>query len=110
MEEYDESTLGEFHTLFISSGIYKTQLTKKFQNRIPWQAPNPKLINAVIPGTIIDILVKNGQSVKKGETLIILEAMKMQTQILMPFDGIIKNICVKPDEKVPKKQLMIELA
>ena len=40
----------------------------------------------------------------------LLEAMKMQNQILMPFDGKIKNVHVKPDEKIAKNHLMIELA
>jgi biotin carboxyl carrier protein len=110
MEEMDENNYGESFTLMIASGKYKTQITKKFQNRKVWVVPNPNLISAVIPGTIIDVYVKPGQSVKKGEVLLILEAMKMQNQILMPFDGKIKTINVKPDERIPKKFVMIELA
>lgn len=109
MEEMDESTFGEYPTLLIAAGKYKTKVTKKFQNRKPWTAPNPNLIMAVIPGTVIDVFVKPGQSVKKGETLLILEAMKMQNQILMPFNGKIKSVFVKAEEKVPKKFIMIEI-
>jgi biotin carboxyl carrier protein len=64
----------------------------------------------VIPGTIIDVFVKSGQSVKQGETLLILEAMKMQNQILMPFDGKLKKVYVSADEKIAKNRLMIEIA
>jgi len=110
MEEIDEKNYGEFSTFLTSSGGYKTGLTKKFINRKEWIVPNPKKITAIIPGTIIDVYVKNGQKVKKGETLLILEAMKMQNQILMPFDGKINKIFVKPDEKIPKNHLMIELS
>jgi biotin carboxyl carrier protein len=110
MDEIDEKNFGEFQTLMISSGKYKTELTKKFINRKEWIVPNPKKIAAIIPGTIIDVYVKNGQKVKKGETLLILEAMKMQNRILMPFDGKIKKVFVKPDEKIPKNFLMVELA
>jgi biotin carboxyl carrier protein len=53
--------------------------------------------------------VKPGQEVKKGETLLILEAMKMQNQITMPFNGKIKRVNVKPDEVVKKKHVMIEI-
>jgi biotin carboxyl carrier protein len=110
MDEMDENMYGEYMTLFIAAGKYKTQFTKKFANRKNWIAPDPKLIKAVIPGTIIDVLVKPGQSVKKGETMMILEAMKMQNQILMPFDGKIKKVNVKPEERVPKQFVMIEIA
>jgi len=109
MEENEDNIYGEFPTFLTSSGGYKTGLTKKFEKRKEWAAPNSKMIKAIIPGTIIDVFVKSGQNVKKGETLLILEAMKMQNQILMPFDGKIKKVFVKPDEKIPKHYLMLEL-
>lgn len=109
MENVDEQDFGEYPTLLISSGLYKTELTKKYQNRKKWVVPNPKQIIAVIPGTIVDVFVKAGQEVKKGETLLMLEAMKMQNMILMPFDGKIKKVYVKADEVIKKMTLMIEI-
>lgn len=47
-----------------------------------------------MPGTIIDIKVNIGDSVKRGDTLFILEAMKMESEIASPWDGIIKEIQV----------------
>jgi len=88
---------------------YKTTLSKKFLNRKPYVAPNPKEIKSYIPGTIIKLKVKEGAKVKAGETILILEAMKMMNKVLMPFDGKVKRICVTEGEKVPKGQLMIEL-
>lgn len=110
MENIEEKDFGEYPTLITGSGLYKTELTKKYQNRKKWELPDPKLIDAVIPGTILDVFVKNGQQVKKGEILLILEAMKMQNQITMPFDGKIKKVNVVPDEVVKKKHIMIEIA
>lgn len=109
MEEMEEKDFGEFASLLISSGVYKTELTKKFINRPKWIIPDPKKIKAVIPGTILDVFVKAGQQVKKGETLLLLEAMKMQNQIIMPFDGKIKKVYVQPEEKIKKMDLMIEI-
>lgn len=109
MEHYDENEFGEYPTLFLGSGKYKTQTTKKFEQRTNWEIPNPKLIKTVIPGTIIDIYVKEGQEVQEGTTVLILEAMKMQNQILMPFDGKIKKIHVQPDQKLRKSELMLEI-
>ncbi|MDA3818651.1 MAG: acetyl-CoA carboxylase biotin carboxyl carrier protein subunit [Prolixibacteraceae bacterium] len=109
MENTDEKDYGEYPTLSISSGLYKTELTKSFRERKMWEIPNPKIIKSVIPGTILDVFVRPGQEVKKGEMLLILEAMKMQNQITMPFDGKIKKVNVKPDEVVKKKYVMIEI-
>ena len=109
MEHLDENQFGEYPTLFLGSGKYKTETTKKFRNRKNWEAPNPKLVQTVIPGTIIDIFVKEGQMVKEGETVLILEAMKMQNQILMPFDGKIKQISVAVNQRIKKAELMFEI-
>ncbi len=110
MAKFDASTFDKYPVLLTSSGKYRTNLTRKYQNRKKWEGLNLKKIYTIIPGTIIDVLVKNGQMVKEGETLLILEAMKMQNQILMPFDGKIKRVNVKPDDKVPKNHVMIEIA
>lgn len=88
---------------------YKTQLTPKFKLRKPYEVPNINHIKSYIPGTIIKINVKKGQKVKEGQSLLVLEAMKMMNQIAMPFDGKIKDIHVKVGEKIPKNFLMIEI-
>ena len=88
---------------------YETKLTKKYVNRKAWEAPNPNNILSYIPGTIISIDVKEGQEVKEGERLLILEAMKMRNNILMPFDGKIAKIHVGEGDRLPKNHLMIEV-
>lgn len=49
-------------------------------------------ISAPMPGTILDIKVSEGQSVKAGEILLILEAMKMENEIVSPKDGVINKV------------------
>ena len=93
----------------VDGTIYKTETTKKFEMRKPWVRPNPKHINSFIPGTIVEIFVKVGQQVKEGESLMILEAMKMKNQIKMPFDGKIAKIHVEEGVKVPNRLLMVEI-
>ena len=48
-----------------------------------------------IPGKIMNVMIKPGQSVKKGEDLFILEAMKMENRIFAPRDGVVKDVYVK---------------
>jgi len=91
----------------ILSMKYKTKLTKKFENRTQYEAPNPDHIMSYIPGTIVEMFVKEGQEVKEGESLLILEAMKMRNQIAMPRDGKVKSIKVVEGDRIPKNHLMV---
>ena len=53
-------------------------------------------MNAPMPGTILDIKVAAGQAVKKGDVLVILEAMKMENEIMAPRDGKVAQVaCTK---------------
>lgn len=51
-----------------------------------------ELMSAPMPGTILDIMVKEGQTVKKGEIILILEAMKMENEIAASADGVVSKI------------------
>jgi len=96
--------------LVIQRAVYKTMFTKKFEKRVNWETPNENLLYSFIPGTVIDIFVKPKDKVKEGETLLLLEAMKMQNRVCMPFDGEIVKIYVKQNDIIPRKHLMIEVA
>ena len=62
-----------------------------------------------MPGLIIDVLVKIGDRVKKGQTLLIQEAMKMQMKLRAPSSGIVKFISTTPGTQVEKGILLISL-
>lgn len=64
-------------------------------------------IKAPMPGLIRGISVEVGAAVKKGDAVIILEAMKMENVIKSPNDGVVKKIAVKIGESVDKNQLLI---
>lgn len=95
--------------LNIDGTLYKTKISRKFRNRIPYKNPNPQLILSYIPGTILDILTEPGKDVKKGDVLIILDAMKMQNRLKSPVDGRIKRIAVEKGDKVAKGTLLLEI-
>lgn len=96
-------------TLEIGNAIYTTRLTNKFKNRSNWQKPDERKILAVIPGTIQRIIVSEGDEVKAGTPLLILEAMKMRNEVLAPVDGVIGKIHVSEGIHVPKSQLLVEI-
>ncbi|WP_062057579.1 acetyl-CoA carboxylase biotin carboxyl carrier protein subunit [Aquimarina longa] len=65
-------------------------------------------IKAPMPGLLLDIQVTIGQEVKEDDPLLILEAMKMENNILSPRDGVIKSIAANTGDAVDKGQLLIE--
>ncbi len=67
------------------------------------------LLKAPMPGKILDVLVKTGDTVKAGDTLVILEAMKMQNAILASTKAIVKKVVVKVGDTTSKSDLLIEL-
>ncbi|ASJ04783.1 pyruvate/oxaloacetate carboxyltransferase [Thermococcus barossii] len=66
-------------------------------------------VTAPMPGKILRILVKEGEEVKTGQGLLILEAMKMENEIPAPKDGVVKKILVKEGDTVDTGQTLIEL-
>ena len=70
---------------------------------------NPLAIGASIPGKVIKILVKEGEEVEQHQPLIVIEAMKMETNIVSKVNGKIKSIKVKENEMVSDKQLLMTL-
>lgn len=64
-------------------------------------------LKAPMPGLVLDISVEVGQGVAVGDTLLILEAMKMENVIKSPTDGVIKSIAVNKAETVEKNQLIL---
>ena len=99
----------EYVDFAVTARKYKTLLTKKYLNRKQWTNPSPFDIQSIIPGTILNVFVKEGDIVQQGEPLLILEAMKMQNRIEMPFTARIKKINVEVGVRIPKETLMIEL-
>jgi biotin carboxyl carrier protein len=68
-----------------------------------------EFIKAPMPGKIIDVIVREGATVLRGEPLIILEAMKMQNEILSPVNGTIVKVAAKANTNVMKDDLLIEI-
>lgn len=101
----EKKTLEVFRTIH---GDYLTTLTKKYENRTPWQPKDPRKVVSFIPGTIITIDVKVGQKVKIGDTLVTFKAMKMLNTFNSPQDGKIAKIHVSEGDIVPKGMLLLE--
>ena len=66
-------------------------------------------IKAPLPGTIISVLVKEGEKVTMGQKLLTMEAMKMENNVLSEKDGIVRVVKVKPGETVAQNDVLIEI-
>ena len=104
-----EDSKPKYEVFVVNTAQYYTLLTKKYALRKKWQPTDQNEIRSFIPGTILEVYVKEGQEVPAGEKLIKYEAMKMQTILEMPFTGTIKEVIVSVGDKVRKDQLMILL-
>jgi biotin carboxyl carrier protein len=62
-----------------------------------------------MPGKILAVRVEPGQTVSKGDTLVILEAMKMEHEVTAPHDGIVLDVCVEVGQQVEAEAVLIVL-
>jgi len=67
------------------------------------------LLRAPMPGLVVAIPVEEGEPIKKGQVLLILESMKMQNELKSPRDGTIHRLRVKPGETVEQKQTLLSV-
>jgi glutaconyl-CoA/methylmalonyl-CoA decarboxylase subunit gamma len=68
-----------------------------------------EIIKAPMPGKIIDVLVREGSTVLRGEPVVILEAMKMQNEILSPVNGTIVKVSARANTNVMKDDVLVEI-
>lgn len=65
-------------------------------------------LKAPMPGMVLKVMVNAGDTVKKGESLLVLEAMKMENNIKSPGDGTVSQVCISAGDKVEKNQVLIK--
>lgn len=68
------------------------------------------VVKAPLPGLIVDVKVREGEKVKAGQNIIVMEAMKMENQIQATSDGTIKKIFIKKGDNVAEGHAMVEIA
>ena len=101
-----KDTLGYLN---INGSLYQTRISRKFKNRKSFKPADPGIIVSFIPGTVLDIFIETGQDVKKGDILMILDAMKMQNRLKSDMDGKVKSILVRKGDKVSKGTVLLEM-
>lgn len=96
---------GQRREVVINDQSVQTQVVAKRKA----ETGNPNQIGATMPGSVLEILVKAGDKVQKGQALMVTEAMKMETTIEAPFDGEIVDLHVVKGEAIQTQDLLIEI-
>ena len=105
-ESQEDRELIKFH---VDGTDYETHSTRNWRARKAWAPTDRTIVTTQIPGLILEVLVKPGQQVTRGEGVVVLEAMKMANQVATPWDGTVKRIAVAVGENVPKGTVLVEL-
>ncbi len=98
----------------VNGNVYAVQVKDQFDQLLKQlgmdnlTANKVQQIKAPMPGLVLQVLVAEQTEVKKGDNLLVLEAMKMENMLKSPADGLIKKILVKAGDKVEKNQILIQ--
>jgi biotin carboxyl carrier protein len=95
--------------LVVDDTVYETRLTWRYRQRRGWTRRDERRITSHIPGLVLKVEVRPGQPVRRGDPLLVLEAMKMQNEVVAPCDAQVKAVHVDPNQRVAKNELLIEL-
>ncbi|MGQ9889098.1 MAG: biotin/lipoyl-containing protein [Aggregatilineales bacterium] len=67
-------------------------------------------LTAQMPGQVVAVLAETGEAVQCGQTLVVLEAMKMEIRVSAPADGVVTRLLVRPGDVVERGQRLVEIA
>ena len=107
--------LNRTYTIKINSNLYKVEISNELDVLIKDMGLSlsaNQVINEVkapMPGVILEVAVEEGDEVKEGDNLLVLEAMKMENSILAPRDATIKTVHVNKGGTVSKNEVLIEV-
>ena len=108
-----ENSIDQSYIVKINGEISTIRLIKQVEKTIEklgiqkGSQKNINILKAPMPGLILDVIVKESDLVKKGDPVIILEAMKMENILSSPVDGIVKEVKVKTQQTVEKNNILI---
>ena len=109
MKKYNVTVNGTAYEVTLEAGdASDVQAAPKAEATTPAAAPAPaakpaaggETVSSPMPGTILSVNITNGATVKKGDVLMVLEAMKMENEIMSPCDGTVTSVNVSKGSAV----------
>jgi biotin carboxyl carrier protein len=98
--------------VFLKGVPYDVDISRLASTRFRPALPEPEVsgeVRANLPGQIVEILVSPGQTVPAGSPLVILDAMKMENELLAPKEGTVRTIAVRTGQILAKGDLILEI-
>jgi biotin carboxyl carrier protein len=92
----------------VRTPVYHTEADRPAKTSRP-DASKGRIVKSPLPGVIISMKTKEGDAVKAGDVLLIMEAMKMENNIVAPCDGTVKSLKVKEGDNVLEGDDLIEI-
>ena len=96
--------------LVIDHTEYITRLSGRFKARKPYEQPVAGRIYSFIPGTVVEVLVSEGDGVSEGDDIVILDAMKMKNRLKSHVGGKVTAVNVRPGDRVTKGAVLVEIS
>jgi len=116
VEIVEERREAKWSRIKVNGRLYDVQIEDKYDELLKklgldlLQSTKVLEIKAPMPGLVLKVLVEPGQEILKGDSLLVLEAMKMENMIKSPTSGIVSKVFVKTGDKVEKNGIMIQFA
>lgn len=102
---------GDKRYVSLGGQTYELQrVAKESRKRHAHSDPDVNALTAAMPGQVVSIAVQEGEVVTKGQTLVILEAMKMELRVSAPAEGRVKRVLVAPGQVVERGQQLVEMS
>ena len=99
----------DLEILLIDGTAYPTRLHRKYRERKPVPVPDAAQVRAFVPGTVLEVLVAPGQEVSRGQTLLVVEAMKMQNGLTATAAGTVREVHFAPGALVSKGDPLVTI-
>lgn len=114
IEVVEENRQDKTCTVKVNGNVYEIKIEDSYDQLLKQlgmdagQTSKIRSVKAPMPGLVLNIMVKEGTTVIKGDSLLVLEAMKMENMIKSPADGTVKKISITQGDKVEKNDILIE--
>jgi biotin carboxyl carrier protein len=103
-----DATRKDALTLVLDDTAYETAVSARFARRKAYVPHDPRQVLCAIPGVVRKVHVKPGERVRRGQPLLVIEAMKMQNDVASPEDAVVKSVPATAGRMVTKGQRLVE--
>ena len=92
-----------------STAVTETKKEEKANAPAPAATGEGRPVESPIQGTVVNVKVNAGAKVKKGDVLVVVEAMKLENDVVSPYDGVVGDILVKKGDNITAKQTIVTI-